>query len=199
MNRSFAARLRAAPAAALVAPLAATLAALLLPACTGGGAPAACALDRDCGDPGLVCIAGGCAPSKVLCPTLQPTFASINANLFKVGCFKASDPGSKTLGCHDSDASSLAVSKLDLQTSPFTALLGQDGKGALAAAGQGRPAGLLLVKPGDPASSFLLQKLEIATSTPQLGAGMPPDAPRAVCDDATAAVRAWIAQGAKGP
>ena len=185
-------------ALATTAALAAT-AAVLLAACTGGGTPAACALDRDCGDPGLVCVASGCVPTNVICPTLQPTFASINAGLFKVGCYKASDPASKTLGCHDADGASLAVSKLDLQTSPFTALLGQDGKGAPAAQVSGRPVGLLLVKPGDPAASFLLQKLEIATATPQLGAGMPPDAPRAVCNDAVAAVRAWIAQGAKGP
>jgi hypothetical protein len=152
-----------------------------------------CATAGDCGT-GSLCVAGACEVDSTLCPTLQPTFASINTGLLQPSCYRASS--GNTAGCHSGDAAS---GPPDLHTDPFHALLGASGTGAPAAQVAGRQAGLLLVKPGDPSASFLLQKLKIETATPQLGAGMPPSAPRAVCDSAVAQVSAWIAQGAKGP
>lgn len=155
--------------------------------CTGGVAPLECALAADC-SPGETCARGACVlATPSICPTLQPTFASLQAGLLAPSC------GSKTTGCHS--AASVATGKLDLETDAWKALLGA-GQGAPAAAVAGRPAGLLLVKPGDPDQSFLVQKLKILTPTAALGEGMPPDAPRSVCAEAVEVVRAWIAQGA---
>jgi hypothetical protein len=182
------ARRRRLPPLAAACASAGLFAAAGLSGCTGGTSPLACAVDGDCAS-GNVCERGDCVARPVTCPSLQPTFASINSGLLQ-GC------GAKTSGCHD--AASAAQSHLDLATDPFHALLGHDGKGAPAAAVAGRPA-LLEVSPGDAAGSFLVQKLKIYDTTPELGAAMPPAAPRSVCPDAIATVSAWIAQGAKGP
>ena len=160
----------------------------LLAACGGTIPKAACATAGDC-QPGSLCIAGACQPDPAICPSLKPTFASINTGLLQPSCFRASSKDA--VGCHAGDAASGLP---DFNTDPFRALLGASGAGA-----PSHVSGLLLVKPGDPTASFLLQKLKIATATPELGAGMPPEAPRAVCDSATAAISAWIAQGANGP
>ncbi len=155
-------------------------------ACTGSVTPSACAYDTDC-DPGEVCTQGSCAPKSVICPSLQPTFASINTGLIQVSC------GIGNTGCHSPQAT--GTGKIDLATDPFRALVGS-GTGAPAAVVDGRPSGLLEVKPGAPDDSFLVQKLRIQTQTAPLGAGMPPDRPRAVCDDAIDVVRDWITKGA---
>ena len=155
-------------------------------ACTGNADAVSCAVDADCVQ-GEACVGGACSIDQRLCPTLQPTFTSINTALFQVSC------GSKTSGCHS--AGSLVVGKLDLESDPFVALLG-DGTGALASMATGRPAGLRQVKPGDADQSFLVQKLLIQTPTPALGEGMPPATPRAVCSEAVEVVRAWINNGA---
>jgi hypothetical protein len=169
------------------------LALLLFTACGGSVTKAACATAGDC-EAGSVCVAGACQPDATLCPQLLPTFASINAGLLQPSCYR---PGSaNTVGCHAGDAASGSP---DFKTDPFHALVGQSGAGAPAVQVSGRPTGLLLVKPGDPTGSFLLQKLKIQTATPELGVGMPPEAPRSVCDSAAAAISAWIAQGAMGP
>jgi hypothetical protein len=167
--------------------------AALLAGCGGTVTKASCATAGDC-QAGSLCLGGECQPDPTLCPTLQPTFASINAGLLQPSCYRPSSQG--VVGCHAGDAASGLP---DLKTDPFHALLGKNGAGAPAAPVSGRPTGLLLVKPGDPTGSFLLQKLKIETATPQLGAGMPPEAPRSACDSATAAISAWIAQGANGP
>ncbi len=168
----------------------------LLAGCGGTATKASCATAGDC-EAGSLCVGGACQPDPTLCPTLQPTFASINTGLLQPSCYRPPSQGAQgVVGCHAGDSASGLP---DLKTDPFHALLGKNGTGAPAAQVSGRPAGLLLVKPGDPTGSFLLQKLKIETATPQLGVGMPPEAPRAVCESATAAISAWIAQGANGP
>jgi hypothetical protein len=169
------------------------LAALLSAACGGTVAKAGCATAAQC-DPGQICVVGSCQPDTTLCPTLAPSFASINTGLLQPSCYRAGS--ANAVGCHSGDAASGSP---DFKTDPFHALLGQSGTGAPALEVSGRPKGLLLVKPGDPTGSFLLQKLKIQTATPALGVGMPPEAPRSVCDNAAAAISAWIAQGAMGP
>jgi hypothetical protein len=85
---------------------------------------------------------------------------------------------------------------MDLQTDPYTALLGPDGKGQMAANIAGT-AKLLRVKPGDPAGSFLPIKLQIKIkNNPQYGAGMPLSNPGSVCPDTIAQISQWIAGGA---
>ena len=56
--------------------------------------------------------------------------------------------------------------------------------------------GLARVKPGDPANSYLYQKVKMAK--PPIGGRMPLESPPLTSDELTS-LRAWIAQGAKGP
>ena len=56
--------------------------------------------------------------------------------------------------------------------------------------------GLPRVKPGDPAKSYLYQK--VAEARPRVGERMPRESPPLSADELTA-LRAWIEQGARGP
>jgi len=52
---------------------------------------------------------------------------------------------------------------------------------------------LILVKPGDPDASFLVQKFaaDRARANPHLGSGMPADAPGSICASSVDAVAQW--------
>src|SRR5215469_15204990 len=140
--------------------------ALVLGGCVGGGGPAECALDADCA-PGSFCAAGDCHQGTAQCPLLAPRFSDIERNLFRVGC------GESTSQCHSAQGA-LLESGLDLQTDPYAALVG-----AYPANVAARIDGMREVKPGDPAGSFLVEKLRRRTYDPARGGGMP-DTP--VCD-----------------
>ena len=157
--------------------------------CIGGVNPAPCAFASDCAE-GESCAGGQCLLGTPTCPKISPTYASINASLFQVGC------GSKSNKCHGTEAVKAAVNGLDLQTDAYKALLG-DGSGAAADQLPGRPDGLLRVKPGDPLSSLLVIKLKLKGDSDQYGASMPFDRPGTICASAIDTVGQWIAAGAK--
>jgi hypothetical protein len=55
----------------------------------------------------------------------------------------------------------------------------------------------VLVKPGDPGSSFLLTKLRLTSALdPAYGGGQPATAPGSTCAEALAVIEQWIANGA---
>jgi hypothetical protein len=117
--------------------------------------------------------------------TVQPTFSSINQNIFAVSC--AVSP------CHNTQSSSIA-GYLDLSSAnAYASLVGTNGKGApipaqavnmaaeAADAGNASTldgelvasdAGMLLVDPGNPGNSFLLLKVTPGLP-PQYGLQMP--------------------------
>ena len=159
-------------------------AALASASCVGGVTPAACAVDGDCG-PSAFCSQGVCIAGTRTCPQLVPTFSSINGNLLQVGC------GVRQINCHSSDSPNVQ-SGPSFAGHPYTTLVN-----APAANRLGSARGLVLVKPGDPANSFLLTKLRLtSTNDPQFGSGQPANAPGSLCADTVAAVQQWIARGA---
>ncbi len=147
----------------------------------GGLALAGSVLATACGTPPSGTDAGT--------TTVQPTFSSINQNIFQVSC--------SVMPCHTAQSNSLA-GYLDLSSAnAYTNLLGANGKGApipplavsmaaeAADAGQASTldgelvasdAGMLLVDPGNPGNSFLLLKVEpnlpsqYGLQMPQVGA-----------------------------
>ena len=78
-------------------PLRATFAALAACGCIGGAMPSQCAIDTDCGAAAF-CAEGVCIGGTRGCPTLQPTFSSINARFLQVGC------GVRQINCHATDS-----------------------------------------------------------------------------------------------
>jgi len=165
-------------------------AALLCLCCAPSIPRAGCVIDEDCAA-GQSCIAGGCREGTVTCPTLAPTFASINQGLFQVGC------GARSNVCHSGDGARETGNGLDLAGDAWAGLLGASGQGQFAANIAGRVEGLKRVRPGDPANSFLVIKLKLASkSDPQYGAGMPIDTPGVICHETVEVISQWIAQGA---
>jgi hypothetical protein len=158
--------------------------------CIGGVGPVACVFATDCAQ-GEACSAGSCQLLPPTCPTLAPTFTSINNDLFQVGC------GSKSNKCHGTAAVVAGVNGLDMQKDPYTALLGTRGTGAPVDDVSGRPQGLLRVRPGDPLHSMLVLKLKLKGDSDQYGSSMPFDNPGAICDATIAIIGQWIQQGAK--
>lgn len=136
-------------------------------------------------------------PGYAVCPCgLESTFESIRTNVFAKSCVLSE--------CH---AASNAVNagELDLETDPYTALLGGDGTGAPAnnISGSvkntpGAPPELRRVIPGNPDDSFLVIKLSTKDrADPKYGSGMPFSAPGSVCPGTLSAIRDWIRAGAK--
>ena len=162
----------------------AAIAALLAAGCVGGVNPSQCAVDPDCGA-GAFCSQGRCVEGTRTCPRLSPTFSSINANFLQVGC------GVRQINCHSGDSPSVN-SGPSFAGHPFRTLVG-----APAANRLGTATGLVLVKPGDPAGSFLLTKLRLTSALdPAFGGGQPASAPGSTCADALAAIEQWIQNGA---
>ena len=146
-----------------------------------------CAVDSDCVPAGF-CVAGGCRPGARTCPTLQPSLANIERNLFTVSCGTS---GNKAFNCHSSEGAA-SSSFLDLTGDPYPRLVGQTAVNPL-----GDLKDLVLVVPGDPDHSFLIQKLRLTSALdPHLGSGMPADAPGSICAGSVDAVAQWIRDGA---
>lgn len=157
--------------------------ALALGGCIGRPAPLECAVDADC--PGGFCADGACHQGTRSCPLLEPTFSSLDRNLLQVGC------GVKSSNCHSAQSPGVA-SGPSFAGDAYTALVG-----APAANRLGSARGLVLVKPFDPAGSFLLTKLQLtAPADPVYGSGQPASAPGSICAQAQAVIAQWIAQGA---
>lgn len=150
-------------------------------------------------------LGGGCGPAVIsgsapdggsdagtyaVCASgVEPTFASLDAALFKVSC------GTAGSACH-SAAGSIYSGGLDLQGDAYAALVGDGGVRANNIAGSAT--GLLRVKPGSPAESFLYLKLTTARpDDARYGSGMPFGAPGSVCPETVQAVATWINQGAR--
>jgi len=137
---------------------------LALAACGGGSGEG---LDAN----GQPLPAGGGAPPPV--PTLAPTLASIQVDVFSVSCAIS--------GCHGGGTVQFGLS-LD---PGFSA-------GNLINVASQQDASLIRVIPGNPNGSFLIQKLE---GTQTVGRRMPdfsPPLPQATID----VIRQWIANGA---
>ena len=167
--------------------LAPVAAAGLLAACAYPVDRVACAIDSDCGPSGF-CVAGGCRQGTRTCPALQPTYSSIDRDLFQVGCGTS---GSKAVNCH-SAAGAASASFLDLSGDAYPRLFNRTAVNPL-----GDVKNLVLVKPGDPDASFLVQKLRLTTALDaHLGSGMPADAPGSICASSVDTVAQWIRDGA---
>ncbi|HYR20641.1 MAG TPA: hypothetical protein VEQ15_14175 [Myxococcales bacterium] len=162
-------------------------AAFALCACAYPVDRADCAIDSDCGS-GAFCLAGSCRQGSRTCPTLQPRYASIDRDLFQVSCGTS---GNKAFNCHSTEGAASA-SFLDLSGDAYPRLVGRTAVNPL-----GDRKDLVLVKPGDPQNSFLVQKLRLTTALdPHLGSGMPADAPGSICPSSVDAVAQWILAGA---
>jgi hypothetical protein len=160
------------------------IAALLVAGCIGGVDPAQCAIDADCGTAAF-CTQGICVDGTRTCPKLSPTFSSINSRFLQVGC------GVRQINCHATDSAAVE-SGPSFAGHPYTALVN-----APAANRLGTARGLVLVNPGDPATSFLLTKLRLSsTFDPQFGSGQPASAPGSTCAETLATIEEWIRSGA---
>jgi len=152
--------------------------------CVGGVSPAQCAIDSDCGAAAF-CSQGLCIQGTRTCPVLQPTFSSINSHFFQVGC------GVSDLNCHSAGSPGVN-SGPSLAGHPWATLVN-----APAANRLGTARDLVLVKPGDSGSSFLLTKLRLKSGfDPAYGSGQPASAPGSTCAEALATIEQWIQSGA---
>ena len=131
-------------------------------------------------------LAAGCDESleSVAGPTpnLTPTFSSIQRDIFQ-----ASDPSGRPscVSCHNPNGGAFRAVGLDLSTEGYASLVG--------VASRQRP-NLLRVAPGDPANSYLIQKIEgqadiVGTRMPQRGPFL--------TDGQVAIIRRWIELGAR--
>ncbi|HKB75091.1 MAG TPA: hypothetical protein VKC58_00755 [Myxococcales bacterium] len=167
--------------------LAPVAAAGLFAACAYPVDRAACAIDSDCGPSGF-CLGATCRQGTRACPALQPTYSSIDRGLFQVSCGAS---GSKGINCHSPEGAGSA-SFLDLSGDAYARLVNRTAVNPL-----GDLKDLLLVKPGDPDASFLVQKLRLTTALDaHLGSGMPADAPGSICASSVDAIAQWIREGA---
>ena len=101
-----------------------------------------------------------------------PTFTAVKTELLTPGCTFST--------CHGGRR---GAAGLDLATDPYTALVGVEAQDA---------PGRILVVPGDPAASYLMEKL--TSDTPAAGERMPSGSP--LDAERTELVRSWIAAGA---
>ena len=148
---------------------------------------AECAIDSDCGPSGF-CVAGGCRQGSRTCPALQPRYSSIDRDLFQVSCGTS---GNKAFNCHSTEGAATS-SFLDLSGDPYPRLLNTTAVNPL-----GDSKDLILVEPGDPDTSFLVQKLRLTSALDaHLGSGMPADAPGSICSSSVEVVAQWIRDGA---
>ena len=166
-------------------PLRAFIALFATVGCVGGVTPVECAIDSDCGS-GAFCNVGTCIQGTRTCPSLQPTFSSINSRFFQVGC------GVKQINCH-AEGSTAIESGPSFAGHPYNTLVN-----APAANRRGTAQGLILVKPGDPANSFLLTKLKLTSpNDPLYGSGQPATAPGSTCAESLNVIQQWIQNGAQ--
>lgn len=138
-----------------------------------------------------VSLLGACGPLPVTLPGakdagadggIQPTLEDLQAKVFSPSCSFASCHGGMS-PAGNLDLSNAAKSHMELVG--IGSIYGADG-------------GMLLVDPGHPESSFLVTKLERSDAQLQsIGHGrrMPQGNPQ-VTEEARAAVRTWISNGA---
>jgi cytochrome c peroxidase len=132
-------------------------------------------------------LAAGCDESleSVAGPTpnLTPTFASIQRDIFQ-----ASDSSGRPscTSCHNPNGGAFRAVGLDLTTEGYASLVG--------VASRQRP-NVLRVAPGDPANSYLIQKIE-AQAADIVGVRMPQRGPF-LTDGQIAIIERWIELGAK--
>lgn len=114
-------------------------------------------------------------------PDLQPTFSSIQSQIFQ-----SSDSSGRRacVSCHTNQGRNPSGG-LNLAVNPYEALVG--------VASRERPA-LMLVAPGDPENSYLIQKLEGLSTIG--GARMPQSGPPYLTDGQILVIKRWIAIGA---
>ena len=131
-------------------------------------------------------LAAGCDESleSVAGPTpnLTPTFASIQRDIFQ-----ASDSSGRPscTSCHNPNGGAFRAVGLDLSTEGYASLVG--------VASRQRP-NVLRVAPGDPANSYLIQKIEAQADI--VGVRMPQRGPF-LTDGQIAMIERWIELGAK--
>ena len=131
-------------------------------------------------------LAAGCDESleSVAGPTpnLTPTFASIQRDIFQ-----ASDSSGRPscTSCHNPNGGAFRAVGLDLSTEGYASLVG--------VASRQRP-NVLRVAPGDPANSYLIQKIEAQADI--VGVRMPLRGPF-LTDGQIAIIERWIELGAK--
>ena len=115
-------------------------------------------------------------------PNLTPTFASIHRDIFQ-----ASDSSGRPscTSCHNHNGGAFRAVGLDLSTEGYASLVG--------VASRQRP-NVLRVAPGDPANSYLIQKIEAQADI--VGVRMPQRGPF-LTDGQIAIIERWIELGAK--
>lgn len=140
---------------------------------------------------------GGTTPAGTgrACTTVEPTLASLNANIF------SSTESCGGSNCHGVDRT--PENTLHLTGQPDAAVLAELTKAT------DRGDGSTRVVPGDPSKSFLLAKLKgdftgfpcppekDKTKPPFCGNRMPSPPNAALCANEIAAIEKWIADGAK--
>jgi hypothetical protein len=114
-------------------------------------------------------------------PNLQPTFASINAEIFQ-----ASDSSGRSacVGCHQPGGPAGGILNLRSEVA-YNNLVG--------VASRQRP-GTLRVSPGDPENSYLIHKLEGRAGI--VGLRMPQNGPPHLTEGQILVIRTWIRNGA---
>jgi hypothetical protein len=115
-------------------------------------------------------------------PNLSPSFATIQRDIIA-----SSDSSGRAscVGCHTSQGRSPAGA-LDLSANVY---------GALVNAASRQKAGAVLVVPGDPDNSYLIQKLDGTAGI--IGLRMPRNGPPFLTDGQVQIIRRWILLGAK--
>ena len=114
-------------------------------------------------------------------PNLQPTFSSIRTEIFE-----NTDMAGRTscVTCHTDQGRSPSAN-LNLRADPYSALVNAPSRAR---------AGAVLVVPGDPDNSYLIQKLEGRTGI--AGLRMPRNGPPYLTDGQMLIIRRWIETGA---
>jgi hypothetical protein len=114
-------------------------------------------------------------------PNLTPSFSSIQTEIFET-----TDLAGRTscVTCH-TDQGRTPAGNLNLRADPYSALVNKTSSG--------KP-GAVLVVPGNPEASYLLEKLEGGSSI--AGLRMPRNGPPFLTDGQIAVIRRWIEIGA---
>jgi hypothetical protein len=115
-------------------------------------------------------------------PSLEPTFSNIRENIFE-----STDTAGRTacVACHTS-AGRPPAGGLDLSRDPYAALVNSPSR---------QKEGAVQVIPGDPAASYLIQKLEGTAGI--IGLRMPRGGPPYLTEGQVLVIERWIQLGAR--